>query len=455
MDQGPGPLTNFIALSLRTRIVRSLPLVAIGIGAFLTRYVLIQTVRTECDDATYVIGGCYRYGSDAEYVGTQADFLVEGYGFVSPAVHPLGKTPGAAHPPLHTIFIAGLELFGLYDVWQWRIATSVVGGIGVLLIGLAATEAAGNRSRAVGLIAATIAALNPLLWIKDTDLLAESLLIPAIATVILLCYRFRRSPSIRTAAFLGMAIGFAWLIRSEQILLLPLLAPLFIRGPAETPLRQRMGFFAVAALVPVVMMTPWVLYNLGRFNNPVFISTNSGVTLRMGNCDDVYHGTNIGYYSWGCLNTTFIRNWDESDYDRFQQRQAINYIRDNASHFPFMMLARAGRLWKLYKPIDTMNKEAVLEDHGFFAAKTGLVAIYTLSALAIPGAVLLKRRSRPISPLLGPVLLSTLTAALATPVPRYRTAADVAVVILAAITLHWCASHLRRLSGALQHSMRE
>lgn len=425
-------------MSWRDRLVRALPLLAIGVAAFVVRYVLTQTVRIECDDETYVVGACYRYGGDTEYVGTQADFLVEGHGFISPAVYPLGETPGAAHPPLHTLFFAGLELIGLYDTWQWRIAAAAVGAMGVMLIGLAATEAGGTRGRSVGLIAAAVAAVNPLLWIKDTDLLAESLLIPAIAAVILLCYRFHRTPSIRTAAFLGVAIGFAWLSRSEQILLLVFLLPLFLRGLPGAPMRKRIGYLAVAAIVPIAMMAPWVLYNLGRFHHPVFLSTNSGVTLRMGNCDDVYYGANIGYYSWGCLTPRFSRTWDESDYDRFQQRQATRYIREHARRFPFMMVARAGRLWKLYEPTDTMNKEAVIEDHGFFAARTGLVAIYVLTALAIPGTVILKRRCTPISPLVAPIAMATLTAALATPVPRYRTPADVAVVILAAVTLQWC-----------------
>lgn len=429
-------------MSWRDRLVRALPLLAIAVGAFLVRYVLTQTIRIECDDETYVIGACYRFSGDPEYVAVQADLLVEGHGFTSPVIYPQGATPGAEHPPLHTLFFAGLELIGLYDTWQWRIATAVVGAMGVMLIGLAAAQAGGARGRSVGLIAAAIAAVNPLLWIKDTDLLAESLLIPAIAAVILLCYQFRRTPSIRTAAFLGVAIGFAWLSRSEQILLLVFLLPLFLRGLPGTPMRKRIGYLAVAAIVPVAMMAPWVLYNLGRFHHPVFISTNSGVTLRLGNCDDVYYGANIGYYSWGCLDPAFDRSWDESDADRFHTRRALKYMRENAGRLPFVMIARAGRLWKLYEPTDTTNKEAVIEDHGFFAARTGLVAIYGLTALAIPGAVILKRRSIPISPLVAPIAMATLTAALATPVPRYRTPADVAVVILAAVTLQWCREYV-------------
>jgi hypothetical protein len=65
----------------------------------------------------------------------------------------------------------------------------------------------------------------------------------------------------------------------------------------------------------------------------------------------------------------------------------------------------------------------------------GLLALYASVPLGIAGAVVLRRRRIPISPLVAPVFVATLSAMLAFGNPRYRASADIALVVLSAVAL--------------------
>ena len=55
----------------------------------------------------------------------------------------------------------------------------------------------------------------------------------------------------------------------------------------------------------MLVVGPWVAFNLARFKDPVYISTNDGVTLAGANCDSGYYGTTIGLWTaLPCLYTT-------------------------------------------------------------------------------------------------------------------------------------------------------
>ena len=38
----------------------------------------------------------------------------------------------------------------------------------------------------------------------------------------------------------------------------------------------------------VLVVAPWVVYNMTRFDEPMFLSTNDGLALAGSNCDPVY-----------------------------------------------------------------------------------------------------------------------------------------------------------------------
>ena len=49
-----------------------------------------------------------------------------------------------------------------------------------------------------------------------------------------------------------------------------------------------------------VRRRPWVVYNLGRFEEPVVLSHGDGNVLSGSNCDATYHGTLLGFHNGFC-----------------------------------------------------------------------------------------------------------------------------------------------------------
>lgn len=427
------------------RLAPYLPLLLIALGGFAFRVAMIEWVRTPCatvDQAT-TEGDCYLFGGDTHYVAVQADRLLAGDGFVdaTKVVFEVGAPddPGAAHPPLFTLILALLQAVGLDSVGAWRIAIAAVGSVGVGLLGVAAWRLGGDRdhatgpdSRTLGILAAAIAAANPLLWSRDVDLLVEALLVPTIALMVITSLRLWRDPSFANAVLLGAVIGVAWLTRSEQILLVAFLTPLFVRGLRDRAAGRRIALLATTGAVAVVLMVPWVTYSSLRFGEPV-LTTNGGTALLLGACDATFFTPDFGYYSFRCTSAVDTPpTGDEADNDATRREAALTYLRAHPTRAIVVAAARFGRFWRLYEVPDTVEREALLEWHGWMPTWAGVGALYLLAPLAVAGAVQLRRRRLPLSPLLAPILIATLAATLLLPLPRFRTPADAVLVLLAA-----------------------
>jgi hypothetical protein len=228
---------------------------------------------------------------------------------------------------------------------------------------------------------------------------------------------------------LGVGIALVALTRAEGVLLFALLGlPVVLMAPG-LEWRRRLERVAVMALAALVVVGPWVGYNLARFEAPAYLSTGSGVTLLDSSCDAVYSGPFIGWWSFLCIPDR-ISN-DEAVNDRENRDLAFRYIRDHESDLPKVVAARIGRMWGVFRPLQTVD----LDGRGVNANRAGLVASYVLIPLAIAGLILLRRRREPIVPILALVTMVTITAALFYGAIRFRVPADVAIVACAAVAL--------------------
>ena len=208
------------------------------------------------------------------------------------------NTPDALHPPAWTLLLTFWAWLGQHNWLSQQFLASCVGSLTVGAVGLAGRRIGGAR---VGLIAAGIAALYPGLWVYERAILSETLLLLGIAVIILLAYRFRAQPSARLAAVLGIVCGLLALTRSEQILVLAVVIAPLILAVKHIGWRRRIGWLALATLCVVVVVTPWTIYNLGRFQHPVLLSNNFGSAVAQGNCNTTYYGPYTGAYSTECL----------------------------------------------------------------------------------------------------------------------------------------------------------
>src|ERR671910_3544002 len=122
---------------------------------------------------------------------------------------------------------------------------------------------------------------------------------------------------------------------------------------------------------------------------------------------------------------------DEAVNDRENRDVAFRYIGDHKSELPKVIAARVGRMWGVFRPLQTAD----LDGRGVNADRVGLVASYVLIPLAIAGLILLRRRREPIVPMVALAAMVTITAALFYGAIRFRVPADVAIVVCAAVAL--------------------
>ena len=183
---------------------------------------------------------------------------------------------------------------------------------------------------------------------NDGLLMSETLAALTTVGALVLAYQFMRRPAWRTAAGLGVVCGLAVLTRAELVLLVPLLAlpVVWVAG------RDRSAGLRGAAVVLgglVLVVGPWVGFNLARFQDPTFVSTGDGFALLGANCASTYHGPLEGLWAVSCLPPTMPRG-DQSVVNLDYRNRATDYARDHAGHLPVEVLARLGRLLGVYNP---------------------------------------------------------------------------------------------------------
>ena len=113
--------------------------------------------------------------------------------------------PWVDKPPLYVLFLAGAsELVGT-SVEAHRLASCVVGAGTVDCARLPGRRVAGPR---VGLIAAGVGAVYPLLWVADGTVMSESLLGLLTALALIAALRLLERPeSLGRAAVLGAVVA--------------------------------------------------------------------------------------------------------------------------------------------------------------------------------------------------------------------------------------------------------
>jgi hypothetical protein len=174
------------------------------------------------------------------------------------------------------------------------------------------------------------------------------------------------------------------------------------------------------------------------FDQPVTISTNTGALLADANCDATYHGKDIGSSSTKCGKRT-VEN--EAVQAGIWRRQATDYIADHAGRLPIVVAARLARTWDLYQP---WRMTAFAEGRWLKADKAGVIAYYLLLPFALAGGWMIRRRRAELLILLAPVAVVLIATVTGYGLPRFRHAADLVMVVLAAVALTHVSERLGR-----------
>ena len=415
-----------------------------------------------------VMGG-HQFGGDAIEFHLLAQTLVETGSYLQPFPWLIEqqRIPTAEKPPLFPGYLSMWTGLGMAS-YKWHlVATAFLGAGSVAAIGAVGRRVAGEG---VGLVAAAVAAVYPSLILLDASLRSESLYVLLVALSVLGAYRVAERPTWRRAAALGVAIALAALTRSEALLLVVLLAlpAVWLGAPRGGRLRPALAVCAGCALLVV----PWVARNWMQFDRPTALSTNEGGLLAGANCDRAYRGELIGI--WACFpdapigpdncNREYYREvlGPEACYpaprrggDRNEavissrlRGQALRYARDHAGRLPAVASVRLLRTWELWDPRDHADIEAFFADRNKSVNRWAQLSFYVIALLAIAGVVVLRRRGEPLRLLLALPLLVSVVVVLSYGATRFRAAAEVALVVLAAVAVHALARS--RLGPALR-----
>jgi hypothetical protein len=290
----------------------------------------------------------------------------------------------------------------------------------VVRIGLLGRAVAGART---GLIAAAIAAVYPMLWGADVSLMSETLYGALIVGALLAALWFRERPGWGRAALLGALVGLAALTRGEALLLLVLLV---------APTVRSWRLFAVALAAFAVVLAPWTIRNLTTFDEPVLVSGNANGIWIGANCPETYHGPLIGYWRFQCY-TKPRPGEDESEYYARQRSIGVRYAREHAGRLPAVVGVRLLRLADAWS-VDQSVFINAQEGRAPRPVRWGIYSAWVVMALAVAGAIVLRRRA-PLWVLLAPILMVVLVGAVTYGTTRFRFAAEPSLCVLAGAAL--------------------
>jgi 4-amino-4-deoxy-L-arabinose transferase-like glycosyltransferase len=372
----------------------------------------------------------FRYGFDAIWYELQGGFIKLGFGYIDPSSFFRGVArPTANFPPLYPLLLAGVAEVHRSEL-AFQLAGCVIGSVLVVSVGMLGRRVAGAR---VGLVAAALAAVYPLLIAADVSLMADSLYVVLVTTAVLATYWALDRLSLTRWALLGILLGAAALTRAEGlffafVLVIP--AAVFARSGTW---RRRLGVAAVALGCCLVVMTPWWLRNESVLGNPMVVSTNSSTTLAGANCDATYSGSSIGLWSFGCVGAARFDRLGEVKFAQVARSDGLDYASHHLIRLPVVAAARVARGFGLWDPIAQTHSEQV-ESRWFPWQLAGWAVYIALLPFAIGGLVVIaRRRSLPRWPLFAPIVTAVLVLATGLGSQRFRLPAEPVLIIAAVV----------------------
>jgi 4-amino-4-deoxy-L-arabinose transferase-like glycosyltransferase len=410
---------------------------------------------------------------DASAYHLLAEHIAHGDGYIRPfddlLLHKARAT--AEYPPLFPTLVAVPARLGMHSVESQRLFLALVGAGTVALIGVLGRRVGGRR---VGLIAAALAAISPMLFQSEGILMAEALYVPLVAAAVLLTYRVRDDASSKNLVPLGVVLGLAALTRAEGLLIALVLVIPLCRHPSGASVRGRFPTLTdarprglVALGVAVLVVAPWTIRNAITFHAFVPVSNNVATLVDGANCDATYSGAQLGLWretftqygdaartlpqSQACFEGFDIADphFDESKVADHHRHDGTGYATHHLGSLPKVMTARVLRTWGVYAPRQQVNFET-LEGRPHAWQMRGTILDWVLLPLSIAGIVLLRRRRCAVWPLLATALAVTITAALTYGQQRFRVAAEPALCVLAAVAIAglWQGAMRRSINGS-------
>jgi len=334
--------------------------------------------------------------------------------------------PTAFRPPAYPIFLAAVYAITGPDVQWGRIANAFVGTGIVALIGLIAFQLWGRR---VALIALALGAVYIPLILVGQSIMSEPLFVLCLLGAIACVLKSTRWPWVVAA---GVLMGLAILGRANAIILLLPLAAAVWRG-WRAPL--------VLCVAAALTVAPWTIRNYDTFHAFVPVSTQFGSALA-GTYNSEAKADKVNPASWRTLKRVDdyrpiynrIRTTPEPVLEKQLRDASLEFIKAHPGYVLTVaywttrrMLDLAGMDWSIH------TAATISATRGWAIA--GVVCFWVYALLALVGAFTRQARAAPLWLWAVPLLMYLGVVFLVVETPRYRTAIDPFIVLLAALTV--------------------
>ncbi len=352
-------------------------------------------------------------------MGRIAKSIATGHGYSSPFVHET-SFPTAWEPPLYPYLMAGVyKLLGVYS----RASAFVLLTINSFFSALTCVVLffLGRRmfNVRVGKWAAWTWALFPyamywaVKWPWETSISAFLL-----TTLLLLTLKLKEARTLLPWLGWGALWGVAALLNPSVLAVLPLAAAWLV-WQRLSKTKQWLAGCAASAIVFLLVVSPWLVRNYRVFGEPVFIRSNFGAELRMGNGP----GAAGVWMSWlhpthNPLEFEKYSTMGESRYVHMRQHEALRFIRENPGTFAGLCLRRFVYYWA-----DPPWGERFMPPKNALFLASSVLAFWGL-------AVLIRRRVRGGFLLAAVLVAYPLVYYLVSPHPRYRAPIEPVIALL-------------------------
>jgi len=284
----------------------------------------------------------FRFGWEMGRIGRS---LAQGQGFSNPFNELTGPT--AWEPPLYPFLIAGVfKLFGIYTY----ISALVLLGLNSLFSALTCIPifliAKKCFSQKLAIWSGWLWAVMPPVmywctrWVWETSLAAL-----LIALIFWLCLELEDQEGWMRWLRFGLLWGIAGLTNTSLLAFLPA-SGLWVWYRRWKYGRRSLAGVALASLVFVACITPWIVRNSRTFGQLMFLRSNFGAELRIGNgpwADGTWRE-----YLHPTQNISEMRRYrqmGEVAYVAERQREAIAFIREDYARFMSLNVKRFIYYW--------------------------------------------------------------------------------------------------------------
>ena len=141
-------------------------------------------------------------------------------------------------------------------------------------------------------------------------------------------------------------ISIAALTRAEALALFGFMVIPLVWWLADVDWREKLRQIGLCGVAGLIVLSPWLIYNNLRFEDPVTLSAVPGTVMMAGSCDEAWSGEAMGFWTV-CFDTRELWDeleaelpgstlrgesrvvYDESVLDSFNRKYALEYTTEN------------------------------------------------------------------------------------------------------------------------------